>query len=102
MKIMPESIIEAFQKSEEFSFGARTIDFYQKLGFNQDDMRKLLETNKEVLFGKENYIVGLTKDSKNMEYVTIVPYPEDVRRISLMASKIIITAKKESRNNRRY
>lgn len=86
MKIMPESIIEAFQKSENFSFGARTIDFYVKLGFPEKDIREAFgKGNVPVLYKNVEYLIGLTKD-KNAEYVTIIP--EELIEASFWTKKL--------------
>ncbi len=86
MKIMPESIIEAFQKSENFSFGARTIDFYVKLGFPEKDIREAFgKGNMPVSYEDQKYVIGLTKD-KDAEYVTIIP--EEIIELPHQARKL--------------
>lgn len=41
MAIRPDDLLEAFQESEGFPFGSRTIDFYENLGYQKKDILEL-------------------------------------------------------------
>lgn len=101
--IKPEELIETFQESEGFPFGSRSIDFYEKLGYQKKDILELL-ANGVVEAQSEGdeivYVIGLTKDEGGNDYVNIIPklFVKNALSIKKMELNII----KQKNHNRRY
>lgn len=103
MAIKPENLIEAFQSKENFPFGSRTIDFYEKLGYQKKGILDLLANGTAEAQSKYDeivYVIGLTEDEGGNNYVNIIP--KEIVESALSIKKMSLNIAKQKQHNRRF